>query len=127
MAKNKAAVLGTGQTKYVAKRKDVSMNGLVREAIDRALDLALVSCAFSCWPRKLGRAIAARMPMIRITMRSSMSVKPSSSRMEACTVPSLGAVVCGLAVRPDDEGASCSKSRVGMAFKLGERVTRADA
>ena len=32
-----AAVLGTGQTKYVAKRKDVSMNGLVREAIDRAL------------------------------------------------------------------------------------------
>ena len=33
-----AAVLGTGQTKHVAKRKDVSMNGLVREAIDRALD-----------------------------------------------------------------------------------------
>lgn len=32
-----AAVLGTGQTKYVAKRTDVSMNGLVREAIDRAL------------------------------------------------------------------------------------------
>ena len=28
---------GTGQTKYVAKRKDVSMNGLVREAIDKAL------------------------------------------------------------------------------------------
>lgn len=33
----KAAVLGTGQTKYVAKRHDVSMNGLVREAIDKAL------------------------------------------------------------------------------------------
>src|SRR3984885_16385352 len=32
-----AAVLGTGQTKYVAKRQDVSMNGLVREAIDKAL------------------------------------------------------------------------------------------
>jgi len=32
-----AAVLGTGQTKYVAKRHDVSMNGLVREAIDEAL------------------------------------------------------------------------------------------
>ena len=30
-------MLGTGQTKYVAKRKDVSMNGLVREAIDKAL------------------------------------------------------------------------------------------
>ncbi|KUI32981.1 acetyl-CoA acetyltransferase [Mycobacterium sp. IS-1742] len=37
MTKNMAAVLGTGQTKYVAKRQDVSMNGLVREAIDRAL------------------------------------------------------------------------------------------
>ena len=33
-----AAVLGTGQTKYVAKRQDVSMLGLVREAIDRALE-----------------------------------------------------------------------------------------
>ena len=32
-----AAVLGTGQTKYVSKRHDVSMNGLVREAIDSAL------------------------------------------------------------------------------------------
>ena len=32
-----AAVLGTGQTKYVAKRLDVSMNALVREAIDKAL------------------------------------------------------------------------------------------
>ena len=38
MAGKLAAVLGTGQTKYVAKRKDVSMNGLVREAIDRALE-----------------------------------------------------------------------------------------
>ena len=38
MSKNLAAVLGTGQTKYVAKRKDVSMNGLVREAIDKALE-----------------------------------------------------------------------------------------
>ena len=37
MAGQLAAVLGTGQTKYVAKRHDVSMNGLVREAIDRAL------------------------------------------------------------------------------------------
>ena len=37
MSKYLAAVLGTGQTKYVARRTDVSMNGLVREAIDRAL------------------------------------------------------------------------------------------
>lgn len=35
--KRLAAVLGTGQTKYVAKRHDVSMGGLVREAIDKAL------------------------------------------------------------------------------------------
>jgi acetyl-CoA C-acetyltransferase len=37
MAGRLAAVLGTGQTKYVTKRHDVSMNGLVREAIDKAL------------------------------------------------------------------------------------------
>lgn len=37
MAGNHAAVLGTGQTRYVAKRHDVSMNGMVREAIDAAL------------------------------------------------------------------------------------------
>ncbi len=37
MGKQLAAVLGTGQTKYTAKRLDVSMNGLVREAIDAAL------------------------------------------------------------------------------------------
>lgn len=36
-SKNLAAVIGTGQTKHVAKRQDVSMNGLVREAIDRAM------------------------------------------------------------------------------------------
>src|SRR4051794_24612641 len=33
-----AAVLGTGQTKHVAKREDVSIAGLVREAADRALE-----------------------------------------------------------------------------------------
>ncbi|MFD9615033.1 thiolase domain-containing protein, partial [Streptomyces sp. NPDC059083] len=32
-----AAVLGTGQTHHVTKRSDVSMGGMVREAIDRAL------------------------------------------------------------------------------------------
>ncbi|MCV7314450.1 thiolase domain-containing protein [Mycolicibacillus parakoreensis] len=37
MGKQPAAVLGTGQTTYTAKRLDVSMNGLVREAIDAAL------------------------------------------------------------------------------------------
>src|SRR3954467_2055668 len=45
----------------------------------RADDLASASWPFCCWPRKAGRAIAARMPMMRITTRSSMSVKPFSS------------------------------------------------
>ena len=35
--KERAAVLGTGQTHYRAKRQDVSMAGLLHEAIDRAL------------------------------------------------------------------------------------------
>jgi acetyl-CoA C-acetyltransferase len=35
--KQRAAVLGTGQTNYKAKRQDVSMAGLLREAIDRAM------------------------------------------------------------------------------------------
>ncbi|RVW00647.1 thiolase domain-containing protein [Rhodococcus xishaensis] len=35
--KQLAAVLGTGQTHYVAKRQDVTMAGLVREAVDRAM------------------------------------------------------------------------------------------
>jgi len=41
-AKERAAVLGTGQTHYRAKRQDVSMAGLLREAIDRAMTDAQV-------------------------------------------------------------------------------------
>jgi acetyl-CoA C-acetyltransferase len=37
MARNLAAVVGIGQTHHRAKREDVSMAGLCREAIDRAL------------------------------------------------------------------------------------------
>jgi acetyl-CoA C-acetyltransferase len=37
MSKQRAAVLGTGQTHHKAKRPDVSMAGLCREAIDRAM------------------------------------------------------------------------------------------
>src|SRR3954470_23595672 len=44
----------------------------------RASDLAEASCPFARWPRKAGRATAARIPMIRTTTISSMSVKPSS-------------------------------------------------
>lgn len=35
--RNRAAVIGTGQTKYVAKRHDVTMAAMCREAIDTAL------------------------------------------------------------------------------------------
>jgi acetyl-CoA C-acetyltransferase len=45
MAKERAAVLGTGQTHYRAKRQDVSMAGLLREAIDRAMVDAQVGWA----------------------------------------------------------------------------------
>src|SRR6201747_579744 len=37
MSKQRAAVLGTGQTHHKAKRQDVSMAGLLREAVDRAM------------------------------------------------------------------------------------------
>src|SRR4051812_43118834 len=36
----RVAVVGVGQTKYAAKRQDVSMPGLAREAAKRALDAA---------------------------------------------------------------------------------------
>ncbi len=41
-------------------------------------DLTLASAALSRWLRKSGMAIAARMPMITMTTRSSMRVKPWS-------------------------------------------------
>lgn len=37
MSRNRVAVLGTGQTKYVSKRHDVTMAGMCREAIDKAM------------------------------------------------------------------------------------------
>ncbi len=43
MSKQPAAVVGVGQTHYRAARKDVSMAGLCREAIDRALADASLS------------------------------------------------------------------------------------
>ncbi|MQA62130.1 MAG: thiolase domain-containing protein [Actinophytocola sp.] len=37
MSKQLAAVLGTGQTHHTTKRSDVSMAGMIREAVDRAM------------------------------------------------------------------------------------------
>lgn len=45
MTKQLTAVLGTGQTHHRAKRQDVSMPGLLREAIDRAMTDAQVGWA----------------------------------------------------------------------------------
>jgi acetyl-CoA C-acetyltransferase len=45
MTKQRAAVLGTGQTHHRAKRQDVSIAGLCREAIDRAMADAQVDWA----------------------------------------------------------------------------------
>ncbi len=45
MGKQLAAVIGVGQTHYRAKREDVSMPGLLREAVDRALADAGVTFA----------------------------------------------------------------------------------
>ncbi|MGV9680431.1 thiolase domain-containing protein [Nocardia sp. NPDC003482] len=42
---NPTAVLGTGQTHHVTKRTDVSMAGMIREAIDRALTDAELTMA----------------------------------------------------------------------------------
>ena len=41
----RVAVIGTGQTKYAAKREDVSIAGLLREAAQRALDDAQLTWA----------------------------------------------------------------------------------
>jgi acetyl-CoA C-acetyltransferase len=45
MGKQLAAVIGVGQTHHRAKREDVSMTGLLREAVDRALADAGVTLA----------------------------------------------------------------------------------
>lgn len=45
MGKQRAAVLGTGQTRHRSKRTDVSMAGLIREAVDGAMRDASVEWA----------------------------------------------------------------------------------
>ena len=54
--KQQAAVLGTGQTHHRSKRADVSIAGLCREAVDRALADAGLT-----WPTST-RSWSARRP-----------------------------------------------------------------
>ena len=53
----------------------------------RASALALESCALALWPRNVGSAIAARIPMMRITTSSSIRVNPRSSIPEVIDGP----------------------------------------
>ena len=46
------------------------------------------SLALSRWPRNIGIAIAARMPMMMITISNSMRVKPSPLRNLFMCLPS---------------------------------------
>ena len=67
---------------------------LLRDLEKVALDRIEASTPFLRWLRKTGMAMAARMPMMTITMRSSMRVNPSSPlftdlRMRASMAPSL--------------------------------------
>src|SRR3954462_8667281 len=68
-----------GRRPAVDVRVLVGEAGPICETALRALDLAEASLPLSRWPRKVGRAMAARMPMIRMTTRSSIRVKPDSS------------------------------------------------
>src|SRR3954471_20659759 len=62
----------------------------------RASDLADASLPLFACPRKIGSATAARMPMMRMTTSSSMSVKPAwSSRVVLSMVDSAAGIGLG--------------------------------
>src|SRR4051794_21559872 len=61
---------------------------------------AEVSCAFFFWFKNSGMAIAARMPMMIMTTRSSMSVKPCSFSSMALRSRASIAVLLGDDVNP---------------------------
>ena len=79
----------------------------------RAISLACASFALVFWFRNDGIAIAARMPMIRITTRSSIRVKPFSSwarrrSLESMDPPGIGnwVVASSVGSRPSAGGDS---------------------
>src|SRR3954452_14332232 len=61
----------------------------------RASDFADESWPLARWPRKAGRAIAARMPMIRMTTRSSIRVKPFSLSIRSRNFRSIELLLSG--------------------------------
>ncbi len=63
-----------GGVGVVGRRSVWNVSSVMRAL--RTAALASVSCAFVRWLRNAGSAIAARIPMIRMTTRSSIRVKP---------------------------------------------------
>ena len=71
MSSNRVAVVGTGQTKYASTRGDVSLPGLLREAVYRALedahmtmadiDAAWDALAQSTYPKVRGGVVPAEL------------------------------------------------------------------
>ena len=86
----------------------------IASAAVTAVDLASASLPLLRWFRNEGMAIAARMPMIRITTRSSIRVKPFSLLGALAELPQhvelllLGGCTAGLAPDPGNWGALTS-------------------
>ena len=81
------------------------------ETMLRTSDLAAASCPLERCVRNAGIAIAARMPMIRITTSSSIRVKPRSALRRRLKV--LGVMVSEGSGVLDDEGAGRGRPAPG--------------
>src|SRR4051794_27893884 len=98
---SRVAVVGVGQTKYAAKRQDVSIAGLLREAAKRALDDAgmtwqdIDAVVIGKAPDMfegvmmpelyLADALGAvGKPMIRVHTAGSVGVRPASWPRTSC-------------------------------------------
>src|SRR5688500_19331481 len=97
-----AAVVGTGQTHHAAKRLDVSMAGLCREAIDRAMADAGVD-----WPQidavVLGKAPdlfeGVMMPELFLADAIGATGRPLLRVHTAGSVGGSNAIAAGILVR----------------------------
>src|SRR3954447_6752225 len=86
----------------------------------RAFDFASESWPFARWPRNAGSAIAARIPMIRITTRSSISVKPDSCLTSGRGGPN----PASFPLVPPDKRNVLLPGVVGLAAALGRAAGR---
>ena len=87
MGKQPAAVIGVGQTHHRAKREDVSMAGLLREAIDRALEDAQMTLD------EIDAIVVGKAPdlfegvMMPELFLADVARRGRASRCSACTPP----------------------------------------